>query len=151
MLKSQFRKQTGFTIMELVVALGVMGILMAIASKAFNDTSMAESHRLQTDIDKIAAQTVKFAAGGVFTGVTMGQLCSQQYLNADVCGSGDGAGANPWAGNYTVAASGTNRFQVTVTAVPTNVGPQIAKYYSKTARSVNYASGSTTLTLIFGT
>ncbi|QIR16683.1 pilus assembly FimT family protein [Shewanella aestuarii] len=145
------KRQAGFTIMELVVALGVMGILMAIASKAFNDTSMAESHRLQTDIDKIAAQTVKYAAGGVFTGVSINVLCTDKYLNTDVCGTGDGAGANPWAGNYSVVASGTNRFLVTVTDVPTNVGPQIAKYYSKTARSVNYVPGTKALTLIFGT
>ncbi|GGB66261.1 hypothetical protein GCM10011607_28660 [Shewanella inventionis] len=152
MFKSKLgKKQSGFTIMELIVALGIMGILMAIAAESFNDTSMAETHRVQNDIDRIAAQTVKYAAGGVFTGVSITLLCTDQYLDADICGSGNGTGANPWAGNYSVAASGTNRFIVTVTAVPTNVGPQVAKYYSKTARSSQYTSGSKQLALVFGT
>tara|TARA_R110002033_G_scaffold135713_4_gene175337 strand:+ start:28340 stop:28807 length:468 start_codon:yes stop_codon:yes gene_type:complete len=152
--KKMSKLQKGFTLVELVVSLAVLGILMAVAATAYNDTGLAESNRLQSDVDKISKQAVKYASGGTFTGISMALLCADEYLNVDVCGTaGDGTGANPWAGNYTISVATTspNRFSVKATAVPTNIGPSVAKYYKNTARSVQYTPASKLFELIFGT
>jgi prepilin-type N-terminal cleavage/methylation domain-containing protein len=153
MLK-RYKKAKGFTMIELVVAIGVLGILYAVASKSLNNTNMTESYRLQTALDRIASETVKYASGKPFTGVSMTVLCADQYLDVDICGaSNDGTGTNPWAGNYTVqvSTSSVNRFTIRATAVPTNVGPTTAKYYKDAAKSSQYTSASKQLELIYGT
>jgi prepilin-type N-terminal cleavage/methylation domain-containing protein len=147
------RKSKGFTFLELVVALGILGILMAAGAKALNSGNISEQYILQKDIDTITTQAIKYAAGRQFTGVTIAKLCLDGYIDGTVCGaSANGTGSNPWGGNYTLAVNATNpnRFDVTATKVPTNVGPEMARNYSETARTSQFTTATKTLLMVWG-
>jgi prepilin-type N-terminal cleavage/methylation domain-containing protein len=146
-------KQAGFTLLELVIVLGVLGILMSVASKAMNNGNLSEQYILQSDIDRITTQAVKFARGRQFTDVSIAKLCQDGYLDGTICGaSNNGTAANPWGGNYTLVANSANpnRFDLTITKVPGNVGPEMARNYSQSARTSQFTTATQTLLLVYG-
>lgn len=144
----------GFTIVELVIVIGILGTLMALFSEQLNKGNLTEQVIMQKDLDNIATAAVKYASGRQFTGVTVATLCSDGYINGSPCGaSNNGTGANPWGGDYKVVVNATNpnRFDLSATKVPKNVGTEMARNYSGTARSSVFTAATGTLLLVFGT
>lgn len=147
------KKSRGFTLIELVITLGVMGILMAVAANAMNKGNISEQYILQKDIDTMTAAAVKYAGGRQFTGVTVALLCTDGYIDGGPCGTGNnGTAANPWGGDYKLVVNATNpnRFDLTATKVPANVGPEMARNYKDAARSSQFTTATKTLLFVFG-
>lgn len=146
-------KSRGFTLIELVITVGILGILMAVAAKAMNTGNVSEQYILQKDIDTMTAAAVKYAGGRQFTGVTVALLCSDGYIDGGPCGAGNnGTSANPWGGDYKLVVNATNpnRFDITATKVPANVGPEMARNYKDSARSSQFTTATKTLLMVFG-
>ncbi len=149
----KIRKSKGFTILEVLIVVALLGILVAAGSSRLNNSNASESYILQDDISSLSAGAVKWARGRQYTGISVTVLCADGYVEGLVCGAAaDGVGGNPWGGDYTIAVNGANanRFDITSTVVPINVGPGTARNYADYARAAQYSAADETLTIVFG-
>ncbi len=149
------KKQSGFTMIELIIVIGVLGVLSAIALSSSNDANLTEQRAFEDDYSKIIAAANKYGQGRGYTGMTMSVLCSEEYIDSPrICGaSKDGTNANPWGGDYIVSvnAGSINRFDFKSTNVPTNVGPAVARTQKDYARAAQYTTSSKEILMVFGT
>lgn len=148
-------KQKGFTIVELIISIAIIGALSAITLAITNNANITEQRIFEDDTAKIIVQASKWGQGRGYTGLSMSVLCSENYIDSQsICGaSNDGTGANPWGGDYVinVNAGSINRFDFKSTNVPTNVGPAVARSQKDYARAAQFTSSSKELLMVFGT
>lgn len=149
------RNQKGFTILELIISIAIIGVLSAIALSATNSANITEQRIFEDDMANIIVQASKWGQGRGYSGVSMSILCSEKYIDSQsICGSSnDGSGANPWGGDYAISvnAGSINRFDFKSTNIPTNVGPAVARSQKDRARAAQYTSSSKELLMVFGT
>ena len=111
------QKESGFTLIELIVTLAVAGILTAVAVPSFKTTIM--NNRLATQSNDLLAAMLYGRTQAISTGSTQNQ-------NVKVCASSDGASCNStnWANGWIVMG-----YTSTPTAAPgtaTNLGTSTA-------------------------
>lgn len=149
----KLKKSKGFTLIELVIVMGIIAILMAVGSSYMNKGNITEQHIAMKDIEAITTGAVKYAGGRQFTSVTMAVLCADGYVEGTPCGaSNNGTAANPWGGDYKVVvnSANSNRFDISLNKVPKNVGPEMARNYKDSSRSSVYTTSTSTVLLVFG-
>jgi prepilin-type N-terminal cleavage/methylation domain-containing protein len=115
-MKKLMSSQKGFTIMELVVVIIILGILVAIAlPRYFSLTAEAQVAACRANMKAIEAAVVMEYSDRLLQGSTdtMVQVVADYNTDAGAFFTGDVAPREPAGGTYTVAAVGDN--QVTVT------------------------------------
>lgn len=120
----KLKQQRGFTLMEVMVTVAIVGILAAIAFPSYQD-SLRKSRR--TDAKNALTQAV----------ANMERYYNQNntYLNATMCtstpticatlGTCTGGVCTSTEGNYTIALSNLAANTFTVTGTPVVGGPQV--------------------------
>lgn len=145
---NSLQKQKGFTLMEFgVVMVLIIGMMVIFWPQITQMMGMGDASKLRTQVTEIQNGARQYKQrNNVMTGISMTVLNSQGYVSSRMA---DGAGKNPWGGNYTVAAgSNATQFVVTATGVLNpQIGAQLAADYATS--SVAAAFSGTTLTLTF--
>ena len=106
--------QKGFTLVELMVVIAILGILAAIAIPKFSDsTSAANTAKIAADLRTIDSAIVMFQAnGGTLSGTNVSQL-SSYLVGADTLVPPTG---KCYIGNSTAVAVPTGGYTIDVTA-----------------------------------
>lgn len=159
------KKQGGYTIAELVVGVGIVSLLIIIAFAALPAVNFKiNSSRLASDVNSIRGEVVAWKGFGrpSYATIEISTLCaaSRKALPTSICGAdGDGASANPFGGNYTVAVNGSNkgRFDITVTGVPADkldiladqLAPQTADACESATGCSSISATGTTLVMTY--
>lgn len=149
------KKQGGYTIIELAVGVGIVALLIVIAFAALPTVMFkVNSTRLASDVNNIRGEVVAWKGYGrpSYDTIEISTLCSatRKALPTSICGAdGDGASANPFGGNYTIAVNSSNkgRFDITVTGVPADKLDILADQLApQTADSCESATGCSSIT-----
>ena len=115
------KNSRGFTLIEILVVLAIIAIIAAVAvRKATRAETATSSQRLTDEISMIATQArVWKGTRTAYTGISVTSLTAMDYLDSEW---GDGTGAHPSGGNYSLAASGGGtQFTVTATSLTTQL------------------------------
>jgi len=141
-------RQGGFTLLEVGLALVVAMLVIAAAAMAF--TTQRDRAEVKSAVDGVnslysGAQDWAITRPN-FTGVSCAVLIAQNLLPPLL---GNCTAANPWGGNYTVAANATNaaRVDITLTNVPNGPGAQLVDKLTPFASvAPTFAAGTFTVT-----
>lgn len=136
------RKQKGFTLIELIVVMVVIGIGSAVAIALFNNTR--ETSQVETETKNIQAIQAKtrdlFAARSDFTGLTSAVLLSANGFPTSMV---NGANVtNAWNGAVTVTtatvpAANAAEGQIVYAGVPTSACIALVSKAARSARHIN--------------
>ena len=78
--------QKGFTLVELMVVIAILGVLAAIAIPKFNDsTTLANTAKIEADLSTIDSALVMYQANGntISSGLTVAGLVTAGYLTTE--------------------------------------------------------------------
>lgn len=146
---SRLNRSKGFSMIELVVVLVIVaGLLFVLWPKIEQVMGMGDSGKLNTQVGEIQQGAMMYKQRqNVYTGISMTVLDAQGFVSDRM---GDGTAINPWGGNYTVAADGSDptKYIITATGIQdAKAGARIAADYAVSADSATFSG--TTLTLKF--
>lgn len=149
MYKQNVNKQKGFTLVEVMIAIAV-GLTLLIAflpqiEQAFFASDSAKFRTHVLELNKGAAQYK--AKKNVMTGASMAEFKKKKFISKKM---DDGAGKNPWGGDYTIAVSSTNPTQYVITGTgvqDADVGAELAAEYAESIVAATFSG--TTITLTF--
>ena len=130
-------KQRGFTLIEVGIALAIgLVIIMGVARSIQVNQLKLQTAKAVQDVQAILVAAVDFRSGrNDYTGVKIGGM----MLGKDIKGgNGNGTGANPWGGNYTVAVNG-NFVDIGLTNIPNDVGPLLVAKLNPDSQGGNTA------------
>ena len=126
------KKQLGFTLIELMIVVGIVGILSAIAYPSYRNHIVA-SHRAEAMVSLVSFQSA---------------MERQYTANNNYCDAGGGGGANTCGGSAN--DSGTPNAAVFINAIPAPaVG--VTSLYNLTINAVTASSFTLRATPIVGT
>lgn len=101
-------KQRGMAILDQLTAIGaVIGGIALVLILGSEVTASGQEGRLQAQVGQIKSAALKWKGNANnFAGITMGELCKDNYIGEDLCGpSDDGKKSNAFGGDFVVAAN----------------------------------------------
>ena len=122
-LRARTKGEAGFTLLELLVVLGILsGLLVTIYGYIAVTQRTSRINQAIQDVQIIRGAGGNWSAGRPTHYTGIGTTAIAYLLPRRLIGAGGvaGVGVNPWAGNYTVAATSgdVTTLSITVTAVP---------------------------------
>lgn len=140
MKKLNRKSSRGFTLIELMVALVILGVLIAALQPLFSRGNDSKNSKIIVDdIMEINAAAKAFkGSANDYTGLSLANLITNGLLEA-------GAATNPVAGTYTAAPSGANVL-ITATGMTTGMCDTVRRRLVNGAVSATCAAGTISVT-----
>jgi type IV pilus assembly protein PilA len=150
-LKKTFKNAKGFTLIELMIVIAIMGILAAIAYPTIvENLGSGKATAAMDQVRAIRTAATKYApVNGDMTDVSIQELVDNGLLPEDWA---DGSSVNPWAGDVSVSvdSSDVTRFAVSTDNIPEDTdGANMVRTMEDEAASnttPSYSGGSFSIT-----
>ena len=144
------RNKRGFTLVEIAFVLVIITVLLLVIGPAAK--GMFENGRVSSaaqSVETLRNAAAQYLAGGnvTYASVSVTALKTGNLLPTNFIA----AGSNPFGGNYSLAANGTDNTKVDIilTNIPLNAGTKLNAYFANKADSLNYDSTLSTWTATF--
>lgn len=144
---SMKKRNRGFTLLEIMLVLGIMGVILAILMPAMSVRRAANVTATAQTINSLQTAACTWLSQGRtnYTGITVQALRDSALVPAGFDGS------NVYGGTFTVGpvATDASMLQITSTSVPDSAGQPIVDILSNNAQSSSYDSDATTVTVTY--
>jgi hypothetical protein len=140
------RTRLGLALTDVAIAIGVLAVLLAAITSALGAIENGRVSSAERSVETLRGAAINWVSNGRFSysGITFDAMRSEGLLPPNFAESA----ANPWGGNYTIAAAGTgnNQITITLTGLPDGGGQALARKFGPRARAASYGSGVFTVT-----
>jgi type II secretory pathway pseudopilin PulG len=124
--QSKIQSQKGYTLWEFAMTMALILLLTMAVFQVWQSVSASRKVTSSfSDIQTILKASLDWKAGKTsYSGISMSQLDNLGLLPTSL---GNGNQANPWGGNYSVAASSSNmsKVDITLTNIPSKMALQL--------------------------
>ena len=136
------QKQKGFTLPEVGIAMAIALVILLGAVKLYGTYNLRKEVNLAiTDVQYIMNAAADWrSTRSNYTGVTMALLNTSGLLPSTI---GAGTSANPWGGNYSIAAYATDASKIVITL--TNVNATASAQLNDKLKATSDGGAGTTI------
>ena len=148
MNRKRFNSQQGFSLVELAIGLAVVTILVLAISMSSGIRDNARIQSAANSVQTLRSTAENYLATGKlnYAGLTIDALKTAKLLP----GSFTGTGANPWGGDFTVAANtDKTRFDITLGGLSQTDADKLTAYFNNSANAAVYNTSTSAWTVTF--
>lgn len=140
------KRNKGFTLLEIMIVLGIMGVILAILLPAMSMRKSANIQSTAQTINSLYTAACTWLSHGRtnYTGITLAQLTAEGLVPAGFTGT------TVYGGVFTVApAADAESVVITASAVPAAAGAAIVNILLSNATTATYAAGTLTAAITY--